>query len=315
MQHKYHQIHLFQKPNNHGVLLEQTGFPEVAHALIDVLNNHFLNTALTKIREDVPSTYLMQFWLSANVEEIDNHGVCITGYASHRDAEQIALLSFNKAKLRAALSLPSKRDLNLLGYSENPTDEEICEFVNFLGYNQPLSSRTQFRRGRLPPLWNTLFSILNRALTCKTGSPDQSSHQILAIMYGIYYDLPLDYAGLIFEEMVNAVKAKVKEQTGSKKTKKEGKNPKNLSYPRFFSILFGDDLFGEAETKGKPFPKDGLPAKINRMKSHSPTLHSEGYSFRRPLSMGMLNYLSESERELYIRGYRTPEPEPATPHA
>ena len=86
--------------------------------------------------------------------------------------------------------------------------------------------RTLFGKGRLPPLWNTLFSILNRALTCKTGSPDQSSHQILAIMYAIYYDLPLDYAGLIFDEMVNAVKAKVKEQTGSKKTKKEGKNPK-----------------------------------------------------------------------------------------
>ena len=49
IQHKYHQIHLLQKPNNHGVLLEQNGFPEVAHALIDVLNNHFLNTALTKI--------------------------------------------------------------------------------------------------------------------------------------------------------------------------------------------------------------------------------------------------------------------------
>ena len=92
-------------------------------------------------------------------------------------------------------------------------------------------------------------------------------------MYGIYYNLPLDYAGLIFEEMVNAIKAKV-EQTGSKKTKKEGKNPINLSYPRFFSILFGDDLFGETERKGKPFPKDGLPAKINRMKSHNPTLHS-----------------------------------------
>ena len=120
MQHKYHQIHLFQKPNNHGVLLERNGFPEVAHALIDALNNHFLNTTLTKIREDVPSTYLMQFWLSANIEEIDNHGVSITGYTSHRDAEQIAPLSFNKAKLRAALSLPSKRGSKSLRILREP---------------------------------------------------------------------------------------------------------------------------------------------------------------------------------------------------
>ena len=40
--------------------------------------------------------------------------------------------------------------------------------------------------------------------------------------------------------MVNDVKAKVKEQTGS--VRKEGKNPKNLSFPRFLSILLGDDL-------------------------------------------------------------------------
>ena len=157
MKHKYYEIHLLQKPNNHGILLERNGYPEIAHALIDVLSNHFLNSSLTKIREDVPTTYLMQFWLSANVEEIENHGVCIIGYASHRDADQIALLSFNKTKLRVALNLPSKRDLYLLRYSENPTDEEIYEFVNFLGYNQHLTNSTLFHRGRLPPLWNTFF--------------------------------------------------------------------------------------------------------------------------------------------------------------
>ena len=73
-------------------------------------------------------------------------------------------------------------------------------------------------------------------------------------MYGIFYDLPLDYAGLIFEEKVNAVKVKVKEQTGS--ARKESKNPKNPSFPRFLSILPGDDFFGEKETQGKPFSKN-----------------------------------------------------------
>ena len=54
-------------------------------------------------------------------------------------------------------------------------------------------------------------------------------------MYGMYYDLPMDNASLIFDEMVKVVNAKVKEQTGTRK--KGGKNPKNLSYPRFFSVL------------------------------------------------------------------------------
>ena len=151
----------------------------------------------------------MQFWLSAQVEDVENHGVCITGCASHRDADQIALLSINNAKLRDALNLPSRRDLNLLRYSANPTDDEICQFVKFLGYNKDLFSRTLFRRGRMPPLWNTLFSILNRALTCKTLNEK------------------------------------------------------------------GDAQF----------------------------------------SKGMLSYLNEKERTVYIRGHRTPELEPTTPHA
>jgi len=129
----------------------------------------YINTttpALTLSREDMPKTYLSQLWLSARFETIENHGVCITRYASHNDADQIALLSINKARIKTILGLPSKRDLNLIKYSERPTDDEICQFFNFLGYNQHLTNKTLFKRGRLPPLWNTLFSILNRALKC-----------------------------------------------------------------------------------------------------------------------------------------------------
>ena len=92
------------------------------------------------IREDVLLTYLSQFWLSSHVEDIEKQGLCITGYASHKDTDQIAFLNFNKAKLRIILGLPSKKDLNLLKYSETPTDDEICQFVNFLCYNQHLTN-------------------------------------------------------------------------------------------------------------------------------------------------------------------------------
>ena len=49
------------------------------------------------------------------------------------------------------------------------------------------------------------------------------------------------------------------------------------------------------------------------MKNHSPTIHSEGYPFRRALSKGMLSYLTDEARSVYSRGHRTPEPEPETP--
>ena len=78
LQHNYHQIHLLYNPNNHGVVLDHEGFHEEAHGLLDILKNHFINPALTMIREDVPSTYLMQFWLSVHVENVETHGECIT---------------------------------------------------------------------------------------------------------------------------------------------------------------------------------------------------------------------------------------------
>ena len=85
-------------------------------------------------------------------------------------------------------------------------------------------------------------------------------------------------------------------------TQSNSTNPKNLSYPRFFSLLLGDDLFG-ASTKGNPFPKEGKPAKINTMKSHGPTYHKDGYTDIRPLSKVMLEYMIEEDRVEYSRAH------------
>ncbi|KAI3681416.1 hypothetical protein L6452_36211 [Arctium lappa] len=224
------------------------------------------------------------------------------GYATHPSTEKILDLGINRRKLYDVFGLPTKSDLNLRKFSEEPTEEEILEFLRFIGYAVPITKRTNFRRQNLPPLWNVLFSILNRCLTSKVGSPDQSSHTILAIMYGIYYDLPLDYDGLIFREIQNAVITKQPDQD-------RGTEPKNIAFGRFLGLLLGDDLIGEGK-----LPAEGKIIKLHEMKSHKPTTIKTGYPEARPLSTKMLTYLGSEEgvRE-YIRGNRTPEPRPVTP--
>ncbi|KAI3685590.1 hypothetical protein L6452_34839 [Arctium lappa] len=59
-------------------------------------------------------------------------------------------------------------------------------------------------------------------------------------MYGIYYDLPLDYAGLIFREIQNAVITKQQHQD-------RGTEPKNIAFGRFLGLLLGDDLIREGK--------------------------------------------------------------------
>ena len=110
----------------------------------------------------------------------------------------------NVNTLRTALHLPSLESLNLDAFAPTPTDDELIQFLEFHSYaaQTKIVKRTQFKRKGLPPIWNTLFSIVNCCLTGKVGSHDQTSHAMLSIMYGIYFNLPLDYAQHIFEDMV-----------------------------------------------------------------------------------------------------------------
>jgi len=59
--------------------------------------------------------------LSANLEKVGNHGLCITGYATHQDVDDLVLLAINKTKIRLFFGLPSKQDLNLERYSDEAT--------------------------------------------------------------------------------------------------------------------------------------------------------------------------------------------------
>ena len=94
--------------------------------------------------------------------------------------------------------------------------------------------------------------------------------------------------------MVSVVRAKCKDQQGSKK--KDPTNPKVLAYPRFLLLMLGDDLIGNS-TKGNPLPKADKPAKEYRIKSHNLTIHSDGYDVCIPLPNGLLEYLDGEERE------------------
>ncbi|KAI3758669.1 hypothetical protein L6452_06240 [Arctium lappa] len=136
--HDYHLAQMNNKPNNHFVTLNPSSFPTEVAPLIQLLKNHFLVRALTLKRDDIPESYIQQFWLR-----------------------------INRRKLSDVFGLPTKSDLNLRKFSEEPTEEEILEFLRFIGYAVPITKRTNFRRQNLPPLWNVLFSILNRCLTSK----------------------------------------------------------------------------------------------------------------------------------------------------
>ena len=69
---------------------------------------------------------------------------------------------------------------------------------------------------------------------------------IKLLMYGIYFNLKLDFAGFIFEDMVSLIRKKVATQNAAKnptkKSKKDDGHPPNLILQRFFGLVFHDEL-------------------------------------------------------------------------
>ena len=217
IQNRYEKITLVKKPNNYYLQPSPSGFPEFTYPLLEILRNHPLHYALSATKP-TPETYITQFLLSSYVCTLEGVGLSIVGYVSHPTVKSLVPLEVNVDTLRTALHLPTLEALNLDDFAQSPTDSELMEFLAFHSYAsiKPITKRTEFKRKGLPPLWNTLFSIVNCCLTGKVGSHDQTSHSMLSIMYGIYFNLALDYAQLIFEDMVGLIKKKCATQKGEK---------------------------------------------------------------------------------------------------
>ena len=130
---------------------------------------------------------------------------------------------------------------------------------------------------------------------------------MLSIMYGIYFNLPLDFAQLIFDDIVGQIKKKCAAQNSTTiKKKPQKKDPVNLILQRFFGLCFSDQLardLAPAEPLAKYFP----------LREFKPTAHVLGYANPRPLSKAMLKSLDRETRKAYRRGNRRPEPVPVTP--
>ncbi|KAJ9536501.1 hypothetical protein OSB04_un000338 [Centaurea solstitialis] len=171
----YEKETLQRKPNNHYLAPKVNGFPEYTDLMIQVLRNHPLSYALTATTL-IPETYATQFLLTSYVCNHEEFGLCIVGYVLHPKNNTFVTLHPNADLLRTSLHLLDLEALALDDYDVVPSEDELLGFLRFLNYREddkhPLNKRGDFRRLGLPPLWNTLFSILNFCLIGKVGGHD-----------------------------------------------------------------------------------------------------------------------------------------------
>ena len=76
---------------------------------------------------------------------------------------------------------------------------------NEMGYQPPLTKISDFKKSRLPRLWNFLFGIFLRCLNGRTIGLDKGRMEVYAMVAGLYYDLEADYSTQLWKEFQKGI--------------------------------------------------------------------------------------------------------------
>ncbi|KAJ9561710.1 hypothetical protein OSB04_006870 [Centaurea solstitialis] len=160
-------------------------------------NNEFVDLDHVQVQEEVhvhaiaevPMIYVQQFWHSSHIETRDG----ILTLVGRVDQMELAV---TLEDLRCILHLPTDS-------AEAPFEPLIFGTILFseilaLGVqtnpNQRLNGISQVSQGMLPPLWFTLFNLVNRCLSSKTKGVDKASTQLLHVIHSVAYGWRINVA-------------------------------------------------------------------------------------------------------------------------
>nr|GEW38385.1 hypothetical protein [Tanacetum cinerariifolium] len=110
-------------------------------------------------------------------------------------------------------------------FDELPFEEEILEFLRFLGHSAQIKTLTDVNINKLFQPWRSFGAVINKCLTGKSSSFDSFRLSQAQILWGLYHSRNIDNAFLIWEDFVYQVE--------HKNLKKSNK----MYYPRFTKVI------------------------------------------------------------------------------
>ncbi|GJT16259.1 monodehydroascorbate reductase [Tanacetum coccineum] len=137
---------------------------------VDILKNTNFFQALTA-SANVPAIYLQQFWKTMSYNEK-------TGVYSCQLDEQWFDLSADL--LRKALAITPVNPTH--PFELPPTGDTVLDFVNELGYPEPVEFVSSIRTNYVHQPWRAILSLLNQCLTGKTSGSDKPRHPVLQML-------------------------------------------------------------------------------------------------------------------------------------
>nr|GEV63879.1 retrovirus-related Pol polyprotein from transposon TNT 1-94 [Tanacetum cinerariifolium] len=177
----------------------------------DILRNspffrEFLVTA------DVPEIYMQEYWATAKLHQ---HSI---RFKMDTRKHVLDLEAFREI-LHISPRIPGQ------SFAELPFEEEILEFLRFLGHSTQIKKLTDVNVNKLYQPWRSFAVVINKCLTGKSFSIDSLKISQAQILWGLYNGSNVDCAYLIWEDFVYQVEHKSQKKSNE------------MYYPRFTKVI------------------------------------------------------------------------------
>nr|GEV66225.1 hypothetical protein [Tanacetum cinerariifolium] len=164
------------------------------------------------VTADVPEIYMQEFWATAIVHQ---HSI---RFKMDTNKHIVDLESFREM-LHISPRVPGQ------SFAELPFEEEILEFLRFLGHSAQIKTLTDVNVNKLYQPWRLFAAVINKCLTGKSIGFDSLRLSQAQILWGLYHHRNVDYAFLIWEDLVYQVEHK------------NQKKSNEMYYPRFTKVI------------------------------------------------------------------------------
>nr|GEZ34750.1 retrovirus-related Pol polyprotein from transposon TNT 1-94 [Tanacetum cinerariifolium] len=147
------------------------------------------------VTADVPEIYMQEFWATATVHQ---HSIRF----KMDTRKHIVDLEAFREMLHISPRIPGQ------SFAELPFKEEILELFRFLGHSAQIKTLTDVNVNKLYQPWRSFVAVINKCLTGKSTGFDSLRLSQAQILWGLYHRRNIDFAFLIWEDLVYQVEHK-----------------------------------------------------------------------------------------------------------
>nr|GFA89115.1 hypothetical protein [Tanacetum cinerariifolium] len=192
----------------------------------DVLWNSPLFRAF-QVTADVPEIYMQEaFQVTADVPEIYMQEFWAMAKLLHNS------IRFKIDTKKSVLDLEAFREMLYISpripnqsFAGLPSEEEILDFLRFLGHSHEIRYLTDVNVNKLYQPWRSFASVINKCLTGKSFGVDSFRLSQAQILWGFYHRINVEFANLVWEDFVYQVEHK------------NTKRSNEMYYPRFTKVI------------------------------------------------------------------------------